>query len=180
MSRDLTAEEMAAELGIAATTLKRWVREAGCPIESGSHGKAFKFDKDKVLAWMEKTGATGLMGKPPAGSERVSEEEQTAQTNDLSKIAKLTKVVHLEIKRLEAAKRKRVERIAEGELHDRVDCERATLAKIAAVRTGLLSLPGKLSARLAGREAPDVQRELEREVAHLLAQFAGQGGSPAA
>jgi hypothetical protein len=181
MSERLSIDKMAEELGLAAVTIRRWVG-LGCPHEKapGLRG-ALSFDKAEVVAWMERTGATGLMGKPPAGSERVQEDDPAAgaATTDLAKIAKLTKLVHLEIKKLDAAKRKRLEKIAEGELHDRGDCERGTLQKIAAVRAGLLALPGKLSARLAGRDATTVQEELTREVIHLLAQFSGQQESAA-
>lgn len=172
----LTTEEMAAELGVTRRTLARW-NEAGCPHEGGGPGRPIYYDKAAVIAWMEATGATGTPGRPPQGAERKggTEDDGLGEVpSDVSKIAVLTRKVNLAIKMQELKKRARLERIAIGELHDRGECERGRLERIAAVKAGLLALPGKLAARLENREAAEIQRELDREVRHLLAQFAGQ------
>lgn len=171
----LTTDEMAEELGVTRKTLQRW-NAAGCPHEGGGHGKPIFYDKAAVIAWMESTGATGTPGRPPQGAERKADDGAAVDElpADVQKIATLTRKVNLAIKMQELRKRERLEKIAAGELHDRGECERGRLERIATVKAGLLALPGKLATRLENREAPEIQREIDREVRHLLSQFAGQ------
>lgn len=171
----LTIQELADELGVSKKTIHRWVEEGGCPHDRATtQGRPLLFDKSAVVAWMTQTGHTGLMGRPPEGI-KGGEEDST----DVAKIAKLTRFVNLEIKRYEAARRKRVEDIAAGTLIDRAEVERGRIERIGFVRAGLLALPGKLAPRLVGLSSTDIQRELDREVNYLLAQFAGQDDQPA-
>lgn len=176
MSERLTIDQMADAIGVTRQAVGRYV-SAGCPHQgSGRRGDPYTFDRDEVIAWLERTGRDGIHGAADPCISQIVDHQQAA-TTDITKINKLTRVVSLEIKRLEAARRKRLERIAEGELHDRVDCERGRLQRIATVRAGLLALPGKLAARLVGREPHEIEAEITREVHHLLAQFAGQDQS---
>lgn len=66
----MKVRQAADALGISTRTLYRWVSE-GCPHEGGGSGRALRFDLRRVAAWMERTGATGLMGRPPRGCERI-------------------------------------------------------------------------------------------------------------
>lgn len=178
MSERLTIDQMADVIGVTRQAVGRYV-SAGCPHQGiGKKGDPYTFDRDEVIAWLEQTGRDGIHGAAtPGATPRTTTDTPTTQTTptiDVAKINKLTRLVGLEIKRLEVARRKRLERIAEGELHDRVDCERGRLQRIATVRAGLLSLPSRLAARLVGREAHEIEAEIAREVHHLLAQFAGR------
>lgn len=169
----LKVADMAREAGVSVITVRRWV-DLGCPHERDGKGKtaALTFDKAAVLGWMEKSGHTGAVGRPPAGAERVAAPDPAA--GDLVKLSKANRALQVQLKQVELARAKRLERIADGELHDRGACERGRLARIAVVRAGLLSLPGKLSARLAQRDAVEIQAVIEREVHALLSQFSGQ------
>lgn len=173
MSASLKVEEMAREAGVSVITVRRWVT-LGCPHERAGKGKTapLMFDKDAVLSWAERSGHTGTPGRPPAGAERVAPADPAA--GDLVKLSKANRALQVQLKQVELAKAKRLERIADGELHDRGECEKGRLARIAVVRAGLLSLPGKLSARLAQRDAVEIQAVIEREVHALLSQFSGQ------
>ncbi len=166
--KTLNIDEMAAELGVTRQAIGRYTK-AGMP--HGGAGKKhdpYTYDAEACLAWVD-ANRSGIQG-----STVTADVAPATSSDDAGKIVKFTRIVNLEIKKLEAARRKRLERIAEGELHDRAECERGRLQRIATVRSGLLALPGKLSARLAGREPHEIDAEVTREVTHLLAQFSGR------
>lgn len=88
------------------------------------------------------------------------------------------KLIRAELrKRLAAAeKAERENEVARGNLISREEVERERLARIAAVKHGLLQLPPKLSARVPGLSAhqrAQAEADWDREVRALLTEFAG-------
>ena len=157
--KPLRLSALAQSLGVSEKTLRRYV-DAGCPHHKGpGRSGMYTFDRDEVVSWMEAVGRDGVQGGSP------------------DELNTLVKRANLAIKNLEVTKRKRLEAAARGELLDARDVETGRLERIALVRQGLLSMPGKLAPRLVGREVAEIQREIEREVSAMLDQFAAQFGS---
>lgn len=161
--------ELAADLDLDDGTLRRWAK-AGCPHEGGGD-QPYLFDRAAVLAWMDETGRTGQRGRPAAGT---APDDQGGGLGPTRKIREATAAVNLRLKRLDAQRKERIERTAMGLLIPVDEVERGRLQRIAAVKAGLLSLPGKLAPRIANRDATEIQAEIEREVYSLLREFAGE------
>lgn len=162
----MSIEELSGALGISTKTLRRWAAD-GCPHQGGGD-QPYQFDLAAVVAWSQQNGRTGERGRPALG---VSPEDIRNGTAGLNLRLKR---LDADLKRLDAQRKERIERTAMGQLVPVDEVERGRIQRIAIVKTGLLSLPGKLAARLANREAPEIQAEIEREVIGLLAQFAGE------
>lgn len=182
-------------------TLRRWVG-AGCPHHKGpGRTGALTFDQVEVVAWMRELGRTGQPGRPPAevtllgpagahppgGSAapapgpRASahppprdgdEEKDKPPTRE--ELLHLTAVANLRIKELEAQKRARQEREAEGELHDVAACRARSIARINAVKAVFQILPGKLAERCAMKPYDEVYQVLSEELDAVLRGFAGR------
>lgn len=155
----LTTRECAAALGVSPPTLRKWKKQ-GCPCDYDDHD-ALAWDLGAVRAWMAENGITG---KPGRKRREVSEGEPVdPKERKLYWDARKAKVAAMK---------------AEGAVVDRQEVERDLLAKIAAVRNGLLSQPARYAPRLLAcstvRELTAEWTEINRE---LLYEFAGDAVS---
>jgi phage terminase Nu1 subunit (DNA packaging protein) len=155
----VTQEQLLEALGISYPTLWRY-RKEGLP-EVPIGGKQALFHLERCKAWMEEKGYTGKIGRPSG-----RESEGSKDLKDQLAEAKIQK------ERLLAERHKLSLDIAKRAVLPVAEVMEGRLQRIAVVKAGLLSLPGKLAQRLAMRSAGEVQVELEREIHQLLAEFA--------
>lgn len=89
-----------------------------------------------------------------------------ATVRKLSALGKARKdLADAEKQEIEVAKRR-------GAMLDAEDVERGRVQRVMLVKQGLLALPNKLAARIAGRTPEEVREEVAQEVDALLRQFA--------
>ena len=186
----MNAGELCRELAINRRTLTRWMA-AGCPHVRGKGRRGrLTFDHDGVIAWMRRVGYTGDDGRPsveiltekgvvgtidpPAKKKRKG---RKAEEDDGDDVVELTRRVNLEIKRLEARKRKRVERAADGELAPVADFRRYWASRCAALHSALRALPDRV-ARAGGERYEQVFGEAEKAVEDALMPFGSEGEIP--
>lgn len=163
----LTEAELLEALGLpdlTPQTLWRY-RNEGMPHVPMARGQYF-YSLEKVRTWMTVHGKTGVQGRPKKGD--LPEELKKELTE-----------VRIQKERVLVAKHQHLLDRAQGLVLTKQEVEEGRLARVAAVKAGLLALPGKLSQRLAMRDAVAIQRELEDEVRSLLHAFAGHQGPDA-
>lgn len=191
--KPLPLAEVCRALEQSERTLRRWVG-AGCPHHKGpGRTGALTFDQAEVVAWMREIGRTGQPGRPPAevtllgpGARPASPAPASParpQGGDAPKkddapsreeLLHLTAAANLRIKQLEAQKRARQEREAEGELHEVAACRARSIARINAVKAVFQILPGKLAERCAMKPYDVVYQVLSEELDAVLRGFAGR------
>lgn len=118
------------------------------------------YDPVAVRAWMEENGLSGERGQQGFAK------QADPAVRELLFQARLRKELAL------AAKHEHQVAVARGATISLGAYQQESLAKIAAVKAGLLALPGKVASRLVGLSAREIQVEMEREVRDLLAEFA--------
>ena len=149
----MNTDDAAAELGIQPNTLRRYVRERGCPHGRDEEGRGcLRFDVAEVRAWMDEKGLTGKPGRPSAEPTGDAKERKAHYDAEIARL-KMLKL--------------------EGQLIERAEVERGRLARIAAVRQGLLNQPrrsaGILFAAKTERDLEALWTDMNRE---LLNEFA--------
>jgi hypothetical protein len=175
VARTATTDEVLAAFGIPRATIQRWVA-ADCPHDKGPEGNLF--DLEEVREWMRRAGRAGTRGRPSeldtlereiaaAGDEAdgADDAEFAAKAKRAMVLARLRKEIAL------ASRYERENREREKQLLELDEVERGRLERIAFVKAGLLALPGKLAARLATREAREIEVLLEEAVTDLLTEF---------
>ena len=173
MGKGMKIRAMAAELGVDTKTIRRWVR-SGCPHARAGPGRtaALVFDPPKVVAWMERVDRDGTGGSHHSPIVEDSSPDLPAKATPAQELNALAKRVAIEVKKLEVKKRKRIERMADGALLDAGLVNRGRIERIAAVKSGLQALAGKLPARLVDRSEPEIRRILEVEIDDVCQTFA--------
>jgi len=194
MKRTLSVKDIAKELEQGRRTIMRWV-SAGCPHNKG-HGLrgSLTFNRQEVVEWMRRVGATGAQGRPPMGAEIDRSESARTSTStsttrpaskvDISEIQRLTRLVNLQIKKLEA--QKRLERAADGELAPVADFQRYWNSRVDMLHAQLRVIPERI-ARVAGgagkcggcglqrdESYDDVFDAARKEIDQALQVFAGE------
>lgn len=157
----ITRGELLDELGVTTQCVWRYQKQ-GMPHVPMAGGETY-YDLEKVRTWMQVNGITGKQGRPAT-----ADDPELAETKKKLLEAKLAKEQVL------TKKHEHLLDLATGRVLRKDEVENGRLNRIATVKAGLLALPGKMAARLAHRDALDVQRELAAEVLALLRAFAGE------
>ena len=179
----LTASELMQALAISKRTLYRY-KARGMP--SSERGGRSYFSLEACQAWMRSQNLTGNIGAPvyhggepvaytdrakAAARPKPSSSEAAPAAEEITNHSLLEARVRKE--RALAAKHQWAVEVARKEYIHR-DEARALVAELAAaVRSALLALPGKVSARWAAITDPrELQRELEDTAADILRTWA--------
>lgn len=157
----ITRKELMEELGVTAQCVWRYQKD-GMPHVPMAGGETY-YNLEKVRTWMQVNGVTGKQGRPAT-----ADDPELAETKKKLLEAKLAKETVL------TKKHEHLLDLAQGRVLKKDEVENGRLARVATVKAGLLALPGKMAARLAHRDALDVQRELQAEMLALLRAFAGE------
>lgn len=190
MALGLVAQsDLAAKLGVSRQELWRW-RKLGAP--GFELAGEVRYEEDKLCAWLRANykrlpkkiqqilvdqGILPVDDLPSASQPNVSvggetPEEIVKAVVDTEKL----KQYHLEARvRKERALASRHEQnlaLQRAALVPVEEVRQQNLRKLAVVRAGLLSLPGKLAGRIAHRDVREVHQELDKGVRELLALFA--------
>jgi len=151
-----TKEEISKALGVDVLTVLRW-RKQGCPAKKVRG--AWRFDIEKVQAWLESKNRDGRPGRP------VSKVGAGKAKLELALIAE----------RVKKAKLEREE--AEGKLHSVKECKIATAKKIYAVKNALLNLPRSAAGELVGKSAKEIEASLADRINRIIDGFASETDS---
>ena len=108
--------------------------------------------------------------EPPPELE--ADQDQDLEDLEALSLVDLTRKVNIKIKRLEVAKRERLEAQAAGELVPLEDVRRAWLAQIEIVQARFRALPAIVATRLVGKEYDAIRDALEDELRATLRAFA--------
>lgn len=166
-SQVLTRGELITTLGITYSTVQAWERQ-GMPVAhkaGGGAGNSSLYDLEAVKAWAKATGrevGEGVVYAPT----RDSDDLLPAQVRERLAKAKLRRELATAEKQETAVSKMK------GELVPRDAVIKERLERITIVRAQLLAGPGKLATRLVGRDAREIQQELETWVHEVLTEFA--------
>ena len=158
MIRDRTAKQVAAELGCAAKTVRRWCKDDGCP-----HDKVkdcYKLSVTEVKEWLEAAGVSTDTGPRSQTNRKPNTDTNEPIDNKEKKLY------------WDARKAKMQALIAEGKVIDAAEVKARSLRQIAAVKQGLMTLPAKVSGPLAHKSARELESGLTDAVRELLDEFA--------
>jgi len=191
----VNTRELTESLGVSRRALTKW-KAAGCPCRKGPGAKdPIEWDRDQVVAWLERVGRSTSVGRPlggsaadalgappeaappapPAGSAAPAAAAVSGSGSvGAAELTRLIRLAGLRIKQLEAAKRFRLEQIASGQLIAKEAVDAGRVDRVRYVRSLILSMPARLSATLAacaGNEAEidGCLAEWAREVCNVFA-----------
>jgi terminase small subunit / prophage DNA-packing protein len=145
-------EEMAGILGISPTTLDRYVA-LGCPISSrGTVRREYRFNSAQVIAWRDERKAAALAAENPAAATVTDAKKRHAMA-----VAELVE--------LKLAERR-------GQMIAIDDVLPAISEQLAAVRSRLLAMPGRLAQSVAAMSDPlAVERAVNDEIISALSEL---------
>jgi len=161
--------------------LKAWVEING--YGTGRPGPRKAWDKMRARAagaegtnpYKTKDGKFVATGEHYYDVGKTKEQEAAAEgltVEQLDKLKQDTMATKLRKEGLMADKYQHQLDLLRGQVVDKGEVQRERLQRIMSVKAKLLSMPGKMANRLAGRTIRDIQVELEREVREILAEFA--------
>ncbi len=176
----MNTRELCESFGINRRTATRWLK-AGCPHrKTGTHKTApTEFDRAEVIAWLDEVGkgdgADGLapsdLPQPPAPAAPAAG-TSSPTTPSATDLGRMIRVANLQIKRLEAKKRQRLEAEATGELVPLADVRRAWASQIEVVHASFRAIPATLATRLVGKAYDEIRDTIEVELRGVLTSFA--------
>jgi len=146
-----TIAALGAEFGASTYTMAHW-RTNGAPMERTAHGYAV----EPLRAWVRENRELVDRRRKPQDTEAIDREYDAAKA--------LQKRYQARLARLEY--RHRV-----GELISKEEMKSRDVARIVAVKRGLLSLPKSVAHEIVGRDPREVEVILTRKVRDLLERF---------
>jgi len=158
-----TREEVAAEFGIPLDRVASFVSRGFRRYIPSTTGNLY--DLQALKEWVEAHDGGAGSVRGAYTNKRVAPELRDALVQ--ARVAK---------EQAMADKHRHDLRVKQGKFMSREVVQEQRLERIAVVRAKLLALPGKYAGRLAGREAKDVQEELDKAVREVLEAFEGGGG----
>ena len=161
----LTKTQISEAEGVNPRTVKHWITQ-GLPHNKMTGGRGLlSFCPDAVRRWRQETGHLGSSSAVAQGT-TVPEGPDGEQTRaDI-------RTLNLEIKRLDAAKRQRIEDTANALLFSRGETEAKWLERVQLVGAGLMALGARVAPLCAGKSAQDVAKVIETAARELLTEFA--------
>ena len=108
----------------------------------------------------------------PASGAPANGAHGSATAPDAVQVIVATRKANLIIKQLEGDKRRRIEAQARGELVPASDIQAKWIRQVHVVRAAFLAFPGRVAARVVGRDFESVHATLEEELREVLEGFA--------
>lgn len=153
IERNLTRDELAAELDVHAETIGRYDRE-GAPHER--RGRANRYNAPEFKAWMRTHGKTGKEGRPSA-----TEDSPDLEAARLRKENALAAKYELQVQR------------ERGELVPVEDVRQWIGQHVTTLRNRLNGLGAEVTPHLEGRDAAERQTIMEGRITDILSELAG-------
>lgn len=146
MGVKLNRSGLAEYMGVALTTVDRWVKE-GCPVvQRGSRGVEWAFDSADIAKWYADRAVAATAG----------------ETSDLEEIERRTAKAKMEKAELELAQ-------AKGAVAPIREFERAQAAAFAEIRTNVMNVPARAVLQLLGETDEIIfKQKLRAELALAL------------
>jgi len=154
----LSIRGLAAQVGRAESTVRKWIRRRDWPFGRGP------FVVAEVRRWMEIH-----LGRDPA--QAYHDAQKGIDPKPLNDIEKARALAFLESYRIRRIKREQLE----GKLHDVDECRTRRRRQVLAVRNALTRrLPRTLAAELVGRARGDMERLIRDRLAAVCQGFADE------
>jgi phage terminase Nu1 subunit (DNA packaging protein) len=147
-----TVDEVAAEFGQHANTVRKWVSK-GCPCDRPGGNKPILFDLAEVAKWRRDQGLTGDPGRP---ANRETGDLQSARTRKENAMADWHEL------RVATAKK---ELLPAGEV------EETWTRHVLAARSEIIEIPAAVAPQLVGLDAPEIQTILEARIRAVLTKL---------
>lgn len=146
-------KQLGSILGVSATVIDNYIQN-GCPyVQHGDRGREWKFDTAEVFRWLKEQEALGRGSDQPTSSTPVED-------------AKLRKAeADAELREFELARTR-------GETILIEDVQPVLLEELAAVRSRLMSIPGRLAQKVAAISDPEaVESAIRKEISEALREL---------